>query len=58
MITFTSNASITVAPVWGFQRTYKGILTLIWIWVLVIILTKNDSELVPVLNFTLGWSGK
>lgn len=49
------NASITVAPVWGFQRTYKGNFNLDLNLGIGYNFDKNDSELVPVLNFTLGW---
>lgn len=49
------NASITVAPVWGFQRTYKGNFNIDLNMGVGYNFDKNDSELVPVLNFTLGW---
>lgn len=49
------NASITVAPVWGFQRTYKGNFNLDLNLGVGYDFDKNDSDLVPVLNFTLGW---
>ena len=49
------NASITVSPVWGFQRTYKGNFNLDLNMGVGYNFDKNDSELVPVLNFTLGW---
>ena len=50
-----ANASITVAPVWGFQRTYKRNFNLDLNLGIGYNFDKNDSELVPVLNFTLGW---
>ncbi|MDI5951088.1 hypothetical protein [Flavobacterium yafengii] len=49
------NASITVAPVWGFQRTYKGNFNLDLNMGVGYNFDKNDSELAVVLNFTLGW---
>jgi hypothetical protein len=49
------NASITIAPVWGFQRTYKRNFNLDLNLGIGYNFDKNDSELVPVLNFTLGW---
>ncbi|TDE27564.1 hypothetical protein E0I61_14720 [Flavobacterium ranwuense] len=49
------NSSITVAPVWGFQRTYKGNFNLDLNMGVGYNFEKNDSGLVPVLNFTLGW---
>lgn len=49
------NASITLAPVWGFQRTYKGNFNLDMNLGVGYNFDKNDNELVPVLNFTLGW---
>lgn len=50
-----TNSSITLAPVWGFQRTYKGNFNLDLNMGLGYNFKKNDSELVPLLNFTLGW---
>lgn len=50
-----TNSSITVAPVWGFQRTYKGNFNLDLNLGLGYNFKKNDSDLAPILNFTLGW---
>ena len=51
----SENASITIAPVWGFQRTYKGNFNLDLNLGIGYNFEKNDGGLVPVLNFTLGW---
>jgi hypothetical protein len=41
--------------VWGFQRTYKHKFNLDLNVGAGYGFSKNDSEFVPVLNFTLGW---
>lgn len=51
----SSNSSITIAPVWGFQRTYKRKFNLELNMGAGYNFSKNDSDFVPVLNFTLGW---
>jgi hypothetical protein len=50
-----SNASLTIAPVWGFQRTYKGNFNLGLNMGIGYNIGKYDNEFVPVLNFSLGW---
>ena len=49
------NSSITIAPVWGFQRTYKRNFNLDLNMGVGYNFKKNNSDFVPVLNFTLGW---
>lgn len=51
----SSNSSVVIAPVWGFQRTYKHKFNLDLNMGAGYGFSKNDSEFVPVLNFTLGW---
>jgi hypothetical protein len=51
----SANSSITIAPVWGFQRTYKGNFNLDLNMGIGYNLENNNSEIVPVLNFALGW---
>lgn len=51
----SSNSSVVIAPVWGFQRTYKHKFNLDLNVGAGYGFSKNDSEFVPVLNFTLGW---
>jgi hypothetical protein len=51
----SSNASFTIAPVWGFQRTYKGNFNLGLNMGVGYNFGKYDNEFVPVLNFSLGW---
>jgi hypothetical protein len=51
----SSNSSMIIAPVWGFQRTYKHKFNLDLNMGAGYAFSKNDSEFVPVLNFTLGW---
>ncbi|WP_232726991.1 hypothetical protein [Flavobacterium sp. 1] len=48
-------ASFTIAPVWGFQRTYKHNFNLNLNGGVGYNIDKNNSEIVPVVNFTLGW---
>jgi hypothetical protein len=50
-----ANSSITISPVWGFQRTYKGNFNLDLNMGIGYNLENNNSEIVPVLNFALGW---
>jgi putative salt-induced outer membrane protein YdiY len=47
--------SITVAPLWGLQRTYKGRFNLEFNAGPGINFDRYDTEFVPVVNFTLGW---
>ncbi len=51
----SSNSSFIIAPVWGFQRTYKHKFNLDLNMGAGYGFSKNDSGFVPVLNFTLGW---
>ncbi len=51
----SSNSSVVIAPVWGFQRTYKHKFNLELNLGAGYGFSKNDSNFVPVLNFTLGW---
>jgi hypothetical protein len=51
----STNASFTIAPVWGFQRTYKGNFNLDLNIGVGYNFDKKSSDFVPVLNFTLGW---
>lgn len=51
----SSNSSAVIAPVWGFQRTYKHKFNLDLNLGAGYAFSKNDSDFVPVLNFTLGW---
>lgn len=47
---------LTLAPVWGFQRTYKGGLNIaVNTGIGYNISSNNDSKMAPVLNFSLGW---
>lgn len=50
-----TNSSLTIAPVWGFQRTYKGNFNLDLNMGIGYNIGKHDNDIVPVLNFTLGW---
>lgn len=50
-----SNPSITIAPVWGFQRTYKGNFNLGLNIGLGYTIGKYDNGVATVLNFSLGW---
>lgn len=47
--------SFTLAPVWGFQRTYKGKLNLEVHLGAGINIDKYDTQFAPIANFTLGW---
>ncbi|TRX30865.1 hypothetical protein FNW52_19685 [Flavobacterium sp. ZT3R18] len=51
----SSAPSITVAPVWGFQRTYKHNFNLSLNGGIGYKFDKYDGKVVPVINFTLGW---
>lgn len=51
----SSNSSVTIASVWGFQRTYKHKFNLDLNLGAGYGFSKNDSGFAPVLNFTLGW---
>jgi hypothetical protein len=51
----SSNSSVVIAPVWGFQRTYKHKFNLDLNLGAGYGFSKNDSGFAPVLNFTLGW---
>lgn len=51
----TSDASFTIAPVWGFQRTYKHNFNLSLNGGVGYNVSKNENGIVPVFNFTLGW---
>ncbi|MFW0739970.1 hypothetical protein [Flavobacterium sp. T12S277] len=48
-------SSFTIAPVWGFQRTYKGGFNLSVNGGIGYNIDKYDNEFVPVINFSLGW---
>jgi hypothetical protein len=50
-----SDPSFTIAPVWGFQRTYKHNFNIGANAGIGYSISKGDNKLVPVLNFTLGW---
>jgi hypothetical protein len=50
-----SNPSITIAPVWGFQRTYKGNFNLGLNMGIGYNIGKYDNGVATVLNFSLGW---
>lgn len=50
-----SDPSFTIAPVWGFQRTYKHKFNLNLNGGLGYNVSKDENKFVPVLNFTLGW---
>lgn len=48
-------SSFTIAPVWGFQRTYKGNFNLGVNAGIGYNFDKYRNEFAPVINFTLGW---
>jgi hypothetical protein len=50
-----SNPSFTIAPVWGFQRTYKHNLNLNLNIGVGYDISENENKTVLVFNFTLGW---
>jgi putative salt-induced outer membrane protein YdiY len=47
--------SFTIAPLWGFQRTYKGKFNLEIHLGAGINVDKFDTQFAPIANFTLGW---
>lgn len=47
--------SLTVGPVWGFERTYSRKFNLGLNLGLGVNIDKYDTEVVPILNFSLGW---
>jgi hypothetical protein len=47
--------SFTIAPVWGFQRTYKGGFNLGLNGGIGYYIQKHNNDFVPVINFSLGW---
>lgn len=51
----SSSPSFTIAPVWGFQRTYKHNFNLNLNGGIGYNIDKYNSEIVPVVNFTIGW---
>ncbi len=51
----TTNSSFTIAPVWGFQRTYKHNFNLDMNLGAGYNVSKDKSSFQPVLNFSLGW---
>jgi hypothetical protein len=51
----SSYASFTVAPVYGFQRTYKHKFNLSLNGGVGYNIEKDNNEFVPVINFTIGW---
>jgi hypothetical protein len=53
----STETSFTIAPVWGFQRTYKGNFNLGFNIGAGYTINSysEDSGFVPVLNFSLGW---
>lgn len=51
----SSNSSITLAPLWGFQRTSKRNFNLDLNMGIGYNIGKYDNSFVPVFNFTLGW---
>ncbi|WP_269224998.1 DUF3575 domain-containing protein [Flavobacterium eburneipallidum] len=51
----SSHSSVTIAPVWGFQRTYKHKFNLDLNLGAGYVFSKEDYGFSPVVNFTLGW---
>ena len=51
----SSVPSLTVGPVWGFERTYKGNFNLGLNLGIGYNMDKYDNEFTPIANFTLGW---
>ncbi|MBW1655121.1 hypothetical protein [Flavobacterium quisquiliarum] len=47
--------SFTVGPVWGIQRTYKRKLNIDLNLGLGVATDRNETEVVPIGNFSLGW---
>ncbi|MFN7099187.1 MAG: hypothetical protein ACK4M4_02280 [Flavobacterium sp.] len=50
-----ANSSFTLAPTWGFQRTYNKKFNLDLSAGIGYNFQGSDSNVTPVLNFTLGW---
>lgn len=50
-----STTSLTVGPVWGFERTYKGNFNLGLNMGVGYNIKKYDHSYNPILNFSLGW---
>lgn len=51
----SSIPSLTVGPVWGFERTYKGNFNLGLNLGIGYNMDKYNNEFIPIANFTLGW---
>jgi len=51
----SSVPSLTVGPVWGFERTYKGNFNLGLNLGIGYNMDKYDNDLTPIANFSLGW---
>ncbi|MBC5839560.1 hypothetical protein [Flavobacterium muglaense] len=51
----SSRPAITIAPVWGFQRTYKGNFNLALNAGVGYQIRKYNNRMATVLNFSLGW---
>jgi hypothetical protein len=51
----SSSPSLTIAPVWGFQRTYTHNFNLSLNGGVGYRIEKDNNEFVPVINFTIGW---
>ncbi|RKR11985.1 hypothetical protein C8C83_3745 [Flavobacterium sp. 90] len=47
--------SVTIGPLWGFQRTYKRKFNLELGLGAGVNIDKYDTEFTPIINFTLGW---
>jgi hypothetical protein len=50
-----SDASLIAGPVWGFQRTYNKNFNLDLNAGIAYNFKKADSNVIPIINFTLGW---
>jgi hypothetical protein len=50
-----NTSSFTIAPFWGFQRTYKRNFNLDFNAGIGYNLDKYDNEFIPVINLALGW---
>jgi hypothetical protein len=50
-----TDPSFTIAPIWGFQRTYKRKFNLNLNGGVGYNINNEENKFVPVLNFTLGW---
>jgi hypothetical protein len=51
----SSIPSLTVGPVWGFQRTYKGSFNLGLNLGIGYSMNNYDNNFTPIANFTMGW---